>query len=241
MESASCAVQSNQSGVRLLYRQVTAVTSRKRLLTILRNEALNLNMSKQDYRLSDRFDPEDALPAEHRRLVKEACTPPTGPSAMEIYWQNRKVGSQQATEPNSSSSESSTPPWILDSCSWQTITAPLSDESDTVSGLLGSDSSGQLGKAYPENGSTAEILDAREARYGGFKNNSRVAQVIKSAMKQGNGWAKLLPTQQESLDQIASKISRIVSGGDTSYADSWRDISGYAELVVKELQATNTL
>lgn len=79
------------------------------------------------------------------------------------------------------------------------------------------------------------ILDAREARYGGFRNNSKVSQAIKSSMKSGLGWDKLLPTQQESLDQIASKISRIVSGGDTSYTDSWKDISGYAELVVKEL------
>ena len=36
---------------------------------------------------------------------------------------------------------------------------------------------------------------------------------------------------------IMHKISRILNG-DPNYVESWRDISGYAELVVKELGET---
>lgn len=169
----------------------------------------------------------------------EVFTPRTSPSPLEAYWSNRKGDLQVATERSSNSSESSTPPWICESSSNETIGVHNLNVSGTQHGRLESDTCITSGMPFLKLGppsETAAILDAREARYGGFKNNSKVAQIIKAAMKAGNGWDKLLPTQQEALDQIASKISRIVSGGDTSYADSWRDISGYAELVVKELR-----
>jgi hypothetical protein len=37
---------------------------------------------------------------------------------------------------------------------------------------------------------------------------------------------------------ITHKISRILNG-DPNYDDSWRDIAGYAMLVVKELERNN--
>jgi hypothetical protein len=37
--------------------------------------------------------------------------------------------------------------------------------------------------------------------------------------------------QQEALDMICHKIGRIING-DANYDDSWRDIAGYAQLVV---------
>jgi hypothetical protein len=41
--------------------------------------------------------------------------------------------------------------------------------------------------------------------------------------------------QQEAFDFIASKLARILSG-QAKFADHWRDIAGYAMLVVRELE-----
>jgi hypothetical protein len=47
-------------------------------------------------------------------------------------------------------------------------------------------------------------------------------------------WALLSASQKEALEMIAHKIGRILNG-DPNYDDSWRDIAGYAELIVKQL------
>lgn len=78
------------------------------------------------------------------------------------------------------------------------------------------------------------ILDRREARYGGFRNNTRVAAAMKQLAEGGSSWKELAPFQQEALHHILSKISRIVCG-DPLYKDNWSDIAGYATLVEKEL------
>ena len=80
-----------------------------------------------------------------------------------------------------------------------------------------------------------EILANREKNYGAYAQVSAVSQMLKKAMEMGPKWNQLYPHQKESLEMIANKISRIVNG-DREYADSWIDISGYAELVVKELK-----
>jgi hypothetical protein len=47
---------------------------------------------------------------------------------------------------------------------------------------------------------------------------------------------KMTLVQRESLDMIATKIARIVCG-DPDELDSWVDIGGYAELVIKDIKA----
>ena len=42
----------------------------------------------------------------------------------------------------------------------------------------------------------------------------------------------------EALDLICNKLGRIANG-DPTYDDSWRDIAGYAQLVVNELEVDN--
>ena len=39
----------------------------------------------------------------------------------------------------------------------------------------------------------------------------------------------------EAITMIANKLGRVING-DPYYDDSWRDIAGYATLVVKELE-----
>jgi hypothetical protein len=43
---------------------------------------------------------------------------------------------------------------------------------------------------------------------------------------------------QESLDMITHQIGRIIAG-DPGFADHWRDIAGYAQLVANRLEVTN--
>jgi hypothetical protein len=78
------------------------------------------------------------------------------------------------------------------------------------------------------------ILDARQARYGGFRNNSEVAQKLKSVLTTHPAWESLDPWHQEALHQILSKVSRLIF--NPNYLDNWVDIAGYATLVVKELE-----
>jgi hypothetical protein len=79
------------------------------------------------------------------------------------------------------------------------------------------------------------ILQARGSSYGAFEDNAYVAQRIKDDIALGKGFGGLEYDQVEALHQIASKISRIVTG-DPDYVDNWDDIAGYAKLVADRLR-----
>ncbi|MFZ9210928.1 MAG: hypothetical protein ACO22M_00545 [Candidatus Nanopelagicaceae bacterium] len=80
-----------------------------------------------------------------------------------------------------------------------------------------------------------ETLDKRGDRYGDYRDVSGVSQDIKAVFTRSKNWYKMEPFMQESLHMIANKLGRILSG-DIYYDDSWHDISGYATLVVKQLE-----
>ena len=75
-----------------------------------------------------------------------------------------------------------------------------------------------------------EILAERGQHYGDFEDNAMVAQTIKQALREAQGWEFLSYKQAEALEMIAHKMARIVNG-DSTYVDSWTDIIGYARLV----------
>lgn len=87
--------------------------------------------------------------------------------------------------------------------------------------------------------SVDEILDKRAEQYGSYMHSSSVAiklkQVIHNSMVQYD--TQLFPDQLQSLDMIATKIARILTG-NPSHLDSWVDIAGYAKLVSDRLQGT---
>lgn len=85
-----------------------------------------------------------------------------------------------------------------------------------------------------ETSGIAAILEQREARYGGFKSNSIVAQQLKTVLQTHPKWPELAPFHQEALHQILSKVSRAIFNPD--YIDNWIDIAGYATLVSRELE-----
>ena len=78
------------------------------------------------------------------------------------------------------------------------------------------------------------VLADRRTTHGDYADTARTAQHLRGAMREGNNWAILTDTQRESLDMIAMKIARILSG-DPQHADHWDDITGYARLVSTSL------
>lgn len=82
--------------------------------------------------------------------------------------------------------------------------------------------------------STEALITERGSRYGKFKDGAEIMQSLKDTMRDVDGWNNLTAIQKEALDMIQHKIGRILNG-DPTYDDSWKDIAGYATLIVNEL------
>lgn len=82
--------------------------------------------------------------------------------------------------------------------------------------------------------STDQLITERGTRYGKFKYGADIMQSLKDTMRDVDGWNNLTASQKEALDMIQHKIGRILNG-DPTYDDSWKDIAGYATLIVNEL------
>ncbi|HGW1316989.1 TPA: hypothetical protein ACNMQ1_005106 [Klebsiella pneumoniae] len=81
---------------------------------------------------------------------------------------------------------------------------------------------------------TEALITERGSRYGKFKDGADIMQSLKDTMRDVDGWNNLTAIQKEALDMIQHKIGRILNG-DPTYDDSWKDIAGYATLIVNEL------
>lgn len=75
------------------------------------------------------------------------------------------------------------------------------------------------------------LLDEREKTHGWYPYVAGAAQAMKDMMRSAPNWALLDACQRESLDMIANKLARIMYG-DPDHADHWRDVAGYAMLIV---------
>jgi hypothetical protein len=83
----------------------------------------------------------------------------------------------------------------------------------------------------------ATLLDERGRTHGQFNDTATVAQETKHIWHQLSGWGGLTPAQQEALDQIATKIARILCGDPRHAAewhDNWHDIEGYCRLALRK-------
>ncbi|BCD59597.1 MULTISPECIES: DUF6378 domain-containing protein [unclassified Nitratiruptor] len=81
-----------------------------------------------------------------------------------------------------------------------------------------------------------QILQERQKTHGDFKEQAEISQILKDQIALTEGYKRMLnSTQREALQMIAHKIARILAG-DPNEVDHWRDIAGYATLVVKELE-----
>lgn len=78
------------------------------------------------------------------------------------------------------------------------------------------------------------LLNERNATHGDFLSNASLSQQTKMIWRETMGWHHLTVDQRESLDMIAHKVGRILSG-DPNFKDHWADISGYADLIAERL------
>lgn len=81
--------------------------------------------------------------------------------------------------------------------------------------------------------SIEKILEERNITHGDYGVESKVAEAIKDVLLEA-GYKKLPWYVRNALDLIATKISRLVCG-NFKHLDHYDDISGYAQLVKKEL------
>jgi len=87
--------------------------------------------------------------------------------------------------------------------------------------------------------STDAILNQRGKRYGLFVNQATLSQKLKTEFDnhvREYGQPELYTASiSEAIEMILHKLARIANG-DPTYLDNFVDISGYSELIVKELK-----
>jgi hypothetical protein len=74
------------------------------------------------------------------------------------------------------------------------------------------------------------ILAQRNAIHGDFTDDAATAQALKYVMRQGKNWDDMPPYMREALDQMQTKVARILAG-DYRHPDHWKDLQGYPRLV----------
>ncbi len=73
------------------------------------------------------------------------------------------------------------------------------------------------------------LLTERGRTHGEFRRVAAIAQALKEVLRRQPEWATKTVIQRESLDCIATKCARIMSG-DADFQDHHDDIDGYAAL-----------
>ena len=105
---------------------------------------------------------------------------------------------------------------------------------EALAELKAKEPQGKTEQAHRQAENLDGILAERGARYGSFASQAAFSQYLKDTLRKHKNYDELMDSQKEALEMIMHKISRILNG-DPNYDDSWRDIAGYAELIVKEL------
>jgi len=82
----------------------------------------------------------------------------------------------------------------------------------------------------------SDLLNDRAKTHGDYYRTSMMAQELKDAMRRGVNWKSLDDMQRETLEMVATKIGRILSGNPHE-VDHWKDIAGYAQLIVNACTA----
>lgn len=80
-------------------------------------------------------------------------------------------------------------------------------------------------------------LTARQSTHGDFAANAACSQALKQVCREHVVCA-LTQVQQEAIDNICQKLSRILTG-NPNHSDSWHDIAGYATLAERECDNGN--
>lgn len=83
--------------------------------------------------------------------------------------------------------------------------------------------------------SVESILNERGSRYGNYLTQATIAEALWVNLADALVKKEVAADQANALHMICTKLARIVNG-DPDYADSWRDIAGYATLVADRLE-----
>ena len=78
------------------------------------------------------------------------------------------------------------------------------------------------------------FLNSRTKTHGNFSDVAKVYDIIKTTLENGKFYHEANATQRTALNMIAYKLARIVSGNPW-YGDHWKDVKGYAQLVLEHL------
>jgi len=80
-----------------------------------------------------------------------------------------------------------------------------------------------------------DTINERASTHGDYKEQAAFAQHFKRMVREGRNWERLDFYQAQSLEAFCDKISRVLCG-NFNEIDHWRDVAGYAQLVVRELE-----
>lgn len=78
------------------------------------------------------------------------------------------------------------------------------------------------------------LLAERAKTHGDYTEHAECTQFLKNYYRTWKNWDKLTPCQKETMDMIAHKQGRILTG-NPNIQDHWDDISGYSTLVSQRL------
>lgn len=84
-----------------------------------------------------------------------------------------------------------------------------------------------------------ETLNQRGANYGLFTDNACISVELMGVIEAQKGWRNFEPDQKVATWIIIQKLARALSG-NAQYDDNWRDIAGYAQLIVDRINGTGT-
>lgn len=79
------------------------------------------------------------------------------------------------------------------------------------------------------------LLETRQTTHGDFAENARISQYLKWVLRGSPGWDKITPVEQEVMDMICLKFSRILSGKSLE-RQHWEDVVGYGKLALEKCQ-----
>ena len=78
---------------------------------------------------------------------------------------------------------------------------------------------------------TTDLLQTRQSTHGDFHENAIYAQQLRALFRTSPKWPQIHPVQREALDNLATKLSRILSG-QAECRQHWEDVAGYAHLAL---------
>jgi hypothetical protein len=81
-----------------------------------------------------------------------------------------------------------------------------------------------------------QTLQDRQKTHGDWPEQARISQALKDTFRSSNGWNHLTPAMRDSLDMMAQKQARILSG-DPNHEDHWVDLQGYSRLAEKSISS----